>query len=235
MDRHLQLRSYISGHPGAVSKVVEYNPVADRFFQLNFTASNTQLNLADVTDTNKFGHWINAQLQQHNCRFGIGGYMEHRTIYQRSALFDTYDEPRRLHLGVDIWGPAGTSIYAPLAGKIHSFQDNHHFGDYGPTVILEHDLDGLTLYTLYGHLSRQSLTRLKVGHVIESGQKIAELGHADENGSWPPHLHFQLMFDLEGMSGDYPGVGKFSEQETLQANIPDPDIILQIPAATIIA
>ena len=48
------------------------------------------------------------------------------------------DEPRRLHLGVDIWADAGTPVYVPLDGRIHSFRDNNHFGDYGPTVILQH-------------------------------------------------------------------------------------------------
>jgi murein DD-endopeptidase MepM/ murein hydrolase activator NlpD len=235
MDKHWQLSSYLTKHPDAISKVVAFNPTVDKFFQFNFTETNTALSGADVADTEKFSHYINNQLELHNCRLGIGGYMEHRTIYQRSILFDDYEEPRTLHLGVDIWGPTGTHVYAPLAGKIHSFQDNNHFGDYGPTIILEHDLDGLILYSLYGHLSRASLTGLKIGHGIESGQKIAELGQADENGDWPPHLHFQLMFDLQGMSGDYPGVGKFSEKETLILNIPDPNLILQIPAATIVA
>lgn len=235
MDKHRQLSSYITKHPGAVSNVIAFNPAADQFLQFNFTETNTALSGADVADTEKFSHYINTQLQQHNCRFGIGGYMEHRNIYQRSDLFDDYDEPRTLHLGVDIWAPAGTHIYAPLAGKIHSYQDNNHFGDYGPTIILEHNLDGLILYSLYGHLSRMSLHNLKVGHAIETGQKIAELGHADENGDWPPHLHFQLMFDMQGMTGDYPGVGKYSEKETLLLNIPDPNLILQILPATILA
>jgi murein DD-endopeptidase MepM/ murein hydrolase activator NlpD len=234
MDKHWQLSNYISRHPAAISKVVEYSQ-ADKFLHFDFTDTNTRLNLADVADTDKFGHWITTQLEQHNCRFGIGGYMEHRTIYQRSALFDAVDEPRRLHLGVDWWAPAATAIYAPLAGTVHSFQDNNHFGDYGPTIILQHNLDSLTLFSLYGHLSKKSLEGLVIGQVIESGQKIAELGHADENGSWPPHLHFQLMFDLQGMSGDYPGVGKFSEKDHLAENIPNPNLILQIPATTIIA
>jgi hypothetical protein len=96
-------------------------------------------------------------------RYGIGGYMEHRTIYSRSAHFDTADEPRRLHLGVDIWGDAGTPIYSPLAGIVHSFADNDNFGDYGPCIILQHNLGGLALYSLYGHLSRKSLAGLAVG------------------------------------------------------------------------
>ncbi len=235
MDRQGQLREYIHQHPAEVSKVIEFNPSVDRFFHLDFTDTNKQLTTVEIADTEKFTQYINNILADNNCRFGIGGYMEHRTIYHRSDLFNTEDKPRRLHLGTDVWAPVNTAIYSPLAGSIHSFKDNNHFGDYGPTIILQHDLDGLTLYTLYGHLSRKSLQGLQIGHEIESGKKIAELGHADENGSWPPHLHFQLMFDLQGKIGDYPGVGKFSEKAILETNIPNPQIILQMPAATIIS
>lgn len=153
--------------------------------------------------------------------------MEHRTIYTRSTLFDTKDEPRRLHLGVDIWGNAGIPIYAFLAGKVHSFADNNHHGDYGPTIILQHNLDGLILFSLYGHLSRANLAGLKVGQHINLNQQIATLGTAQENGNWPPHLHFQLMFDIGDNYGDYPGVGKYSEKEKYLQNIPNPELILQ--------
>jgi hypothetical protein len=41
-----------------------------------------------VADTEAFSHWINKKLcWNNNCRYGIGGYMEHRTIYTRSAHF----------------------------------------------------------------------------------------------------------------------------------------------------
>jgi murein DD-endopeptidase MepM/ murein hydrolase activator NlpD len=65
-----------------------------------------------------------------------------------------------------------------------------------------------------------------VGNQIEKGQLIASFGNEDENGHWPPHLHFQLMFDMEGCFGDYPGVGKYSEKEKYLQNIPDPNLIL---------
>jgi hypothetical protein len=89
------------------------------------------------------------KLADNNCRYGIGGYMEHRTIYTRSALFDTDDEPRRLHLGVDIWGDAHTCLRA-TKGTVHSFADNDNFGDYGPTIILQHNLDGLSCIVYTG-------------------------------------------------------------------------------------
>jgi murein DD-endopeptidase MepM/ murein hydrolase activator NlpD len=221
-----QLKTYLQNHPGAIGKVVDYNAGTDRLFPLDFTAANTELTTAIIADTPKFTNWVTGQLQANNCRYGIGGYMEHRTIYAVSPHFDTDDEPRRLHLGVDIWGDAGTPIYSPLDGKVHSFQDNNNLGDYGPTIILQHNLDGLTLYSLYGHLSRVSLQGLMVGMPVHKDQQIATLGNNQENGQWPPHLHFQLMFDMEGKQGDYPGVCKYSEMEKYRMNIPDPGLLL---------
>ncbi|MCJ8210880.1 peptidoglycan DD-metalloendopeptidase family protein [Mucilaginibacter sp. RS28] len=234
MDRHAQLAAYLKNNPDKVNKVIDFHPGLTRFYAFDFTSANTELTPADVADTDKFTHWVEDKLRGHDCEFGIGGYMEHRTLYGRSPLFDTDEELRRLHLGVDIWGSAGTAVYAPLAGQVHSFQDNHHFGDYGPTIILEHHLDDLMLYSLYGHLTRESLNGLHEGKAVEADEKIGAFGDADENGSWPPHLHFQLMFDLQGKRGDYPGVGRFSEKELLMHNIPDPAVILQIPDATIV-
>jgi hypothetical protein len=77
------------------------------------------------------------------------------------------------------------------------------------------------------HLSRQDLKGLREGDKVLCGQKLGEFGNAEENGHWPPHLHFQLMFDIEGCRGDYPGVAKFSEKDKWLANIPDPDLILR--------
>lgn len=227
MSRTEQLIAWIKANPSAIGKVVDYDATADTLYTFDFTSANTELDIDTITDSARFSAWINKKLKETGSRYGIGGYMEHRTLYARSPLFNTDDEPRRLHLGVDIWAEAGTPVYAPLAGTVHSFKDNNNFGDYGPTIILQHNLDGLMLYTLYGHLSRESLMGLAIGQPIAKNQQIAQLGGIDENGRWPPHLHFQLMFDMEGWVGDYPGVARFSEKEKWQHNIPDPNLILR--------
>jgi len=226
MDRHLKLAQYIQQHPEATGKVVDYDPLNDRLYTFDFTATNTQLSPDDVADTAKFSAWVDEKLSTGNFKYGIGGYMEHRTLYARSTLFNADEEPRRLHLGVDIWAKAGTPVYAPFAGLVHSFNDNNNFGDYGPTIILEHDLDELKLFSLFGHLNRKCLDKLYEGKVISKNQQIGAFGDRSENGSWPPHLHFQLMFDMEGCKGDYPGVGRFSQKEKLMGNIPDPQMVL---------
>jgi len=226
MDASRRLADYLQGHQTVVGKVVDFNPNKDRLFAFDFTSTNTKLDPEVVADTPRFEEYINRTLAENNCTIGIGGYMEHRTLYARSAHFDTENEPRRLHLGTDIWMPAGTPVYAPLEGFIHSFHNNDNFGDYGPTIILMHHLDGLDLYSLYGHLSRKSLKGLVVGAPVSVNQQIATLGGLIENGGWPSHLHFQLMLDMEGCFGDYPGVCRFSEKDTYLQNIPDPDLLL---------
>lgn len=227
MSRIDQLIAWIKANASVIGKVVDYDASADKVYTFNFTSANTELDLDTITDSARFSEWINKKLTATGSRYGIGGYMEHRTLYARSPLFNTDDEPRRLHLGVDIWAAAGTPVYAPLDAIVHSFKDNNNFGDYGPTIILQHSLGGLALYSLYGHLSRESLNDLIVGQPIAKNQQIAALGDINENGHWPPHLHFQLMFDMEGMMGDYPGVARFSEKEKYLQNIPDPNLILR--------
>src|SRR6478735_5220977 len=103
-----KLAAYIKVRPGAIGKVVDFNVKSGKLYPLDLTATNTELTPDLVIDTEAFSRWINKKLLDNDARYGIGGYMEHRTIYNRSALFDTDDEPRRLHLGVDIWGDAGT-------------------------------------------------------------------------------------------------------------------------------
>jgi murein DD-endopeptidase MepM/ murein hydrolase activator NlpD len=229
MNKHEQLKNWLNCHPNQMGKVVDFDADTDNLLLLDFTDNNTELTSGDIADTERFSDWVSHKLKQNNCLYGIGGYFEHRTIYNRGALFDTDDEPRRLHLGIDIWADAGTPVYAPLAGKIYSCQDNNNFADYGPTIILEHDLDGLKLYSLYGHLSRESLKGLYEGEPVEMNEVLGHFGDATENGQWPPHLHFQLMFDMEGLKGDYPGVCRYSEKEKYRANIPDPNLILKFP------
>ncbi len=158
--------------------------------------------------------------------YGIGGYNEHRTIYSRSEHFDTEEEPRRLHLGTDIWAPAGTPVYNFYEAKVHSFKFNDNFGDYGATIILQYQLNDVSLFGLYGHLSLASLDGLTEGQIIQAGKQFASFGVKEENGFWPPHLHFQLIFDMEGLSGDYPGVCQFSKRESYLQNCPNPALIL---------
>jgi murein DD-endopeptidase MepM/ murein hydrolase activator NlpD len=119
-------------------------------------------------------------------------------------------------------------VMAPLDGIIHSYAFNNNDSDYGATLLLTHQLEGMGFHTLYGHLSLNSLKNLHEGKHIRKGDVTGEFGMRFENGNWPPHLHFQLIIDLQGWKGDYPGVCKFSERAHWLENCPDPDLVLQL-------
>ena len=213
----------------------EFHPVVpfdngDKLLLLDFTEWNKELDAEILKNTNSFINYINSKLGAAKAKYGIGGYDEHRTIYSISRVFDSSDgsEPRRLHLGIDIWGRPYTKVMAPLDGIVHSFAFNNAFGDYGATIILTHNLERQTFHTLYGHLSLNSIKNVHEGDWIKRGDVFAEFGIPFENGSWPPHLHFQLIIDMQEMKGDYPGVCKFSEREKYLNNCPNPDLILQL-------
>ena len=171
---------------GAFHPVVPFEE-RDKLLLMDFTENNAELTDEILTNTNLFSNYINALLEQAGARYGIGGYNEHRTIYSRSRVFDPKDggEARRLHLGVDIWGPPYTRVMAPLDGIVHSFAFNNAYGDYGATIILTHNLDGLIFHSLYGHLSLNSLKNLHEGDVIYKGDVFTGFGIPYENGQWP--------------------------------------------------
>jgi hypothetical protein len=221
-----RLKDFVSNPLNQIGKVVDFNPDEDSLFPFDFTVNNTELTQPILSDTVLFSEWVNDKLATNKAKYGIGGYNEHRTIYSRSEHFDTAAEPRRLHLGVDIWGPAGTPIYSFYDAKVHSFKFNDNFGDYGATIILQYQLGDLTVFGLYGHLNLASLEGLVAGQAIERRKQFARFGVKEENGYWPPHLHFQLLFDMQGLEGDYPGVCQFSQRESYLHNCPDPAIIL---------
>lgn len=156
-----------------------------------------------------------------------GGYGEDRSVYTQALFAPDGEEARTVHLGIDVFAPAGSDVCTPLNARVHSSRINDAEGDYGPTIILEHTpVPGLKFHTLYGHLSRDSLKGLKPGTAFMAGEKIGELGTRRENGGWPPHLHFQVILDIGPAKGDYPGVCKRSEQARWLSLCPDPAPLL---------
>ena len=201
----------------------------DPYVILDFSANNPDLATLNVTDTAVFDAYVFGKLRAAGAKVGVGGYNEPRVIYRRSPHFnESAQEPRQIHLGIDFWMEAGTPVFAPLSGIVHSFQDNTNFGDYGPTIILKHELAGKALYSLYGHLTRNSLEGLQEGQKIKAGEKLAEIGPYPENGDWPPHLHFQLITDMLGLHGDFPGVCSLANRARFLELCPNPNSLLGI-------
>lgn len=222
-----ELARILQKHQSEFQKIIDFNPTKDKLFHFDFTVTNAELRDDDIADTAKFAAYIQHKLETAGAKYGIGGYNEERILYKRSNLFDG-TQPRTVHLGMDIWGPAGTSVYAPLGGTVHSFANNSNFSDYGATIILQHQLDTRVFFSLYGHLSLKDLLPLKEGKYISRGETIGHFGESKENGSWPPHLHIQVVEDMRIMKGDYPGVCTLADREKYLKNCPDPDLIVQM-------
>ncbi|GAB1856423.1 hypothetical protein MHTCC0001_12580 [Flavobacteriaceae bacterium MHTCC 0001] len=198
-----------------------------KYIPIDLSVTNTALNNVDVASSSALSKYINTYLKLHDADVAYGGYLEQRNIYQRSQHFNKQaKEARDIHLAIDLWCAAETPIYAPLDGIVHSFKNNTNYGDYGPTIILEHFIADVTFYTLYGHLSLASIQNLKIGQEFSIGAQIATLGDAIVNGDYPPHLHFQIIKDLQGNYGDYPGVCTTQDLEFFSQNCPNPEVLL---------
>jgi 4-aminobutyrate aminotransferase-like enzyme/Ser/Thr protein kinase RdoA (MazF antagonist) len=187
---------------------------------------------------------MDAELRRVDAAMGIGRYDEPRLLYS-SPLFRPSENPvqesRTIHLGLDLFARPGMPVHAPLAATVEAFANNAQHLDYGPVIILKHAASAgskgpggaadaaESFYTLYGHLTTDSLKGLKIGQPIHAGDKFAAIGSSQENGGWPPHLHFQIITDLLGLGTDFPGVAPASQRNIWKSLSPDPNLLLNIP------
>jgi len=210
-----------------IAKEIEYN----EYVPLDLSKSTLEHLKYPLNTAHDYSKYIQNYLDIHNAKIAYGGYLEERNLYQRSTVFnETNKEERNIHIGLDLWINEAATVYAVLDGKIHSFQNNTALGDYGPTIILEHQVDNFTFYTLYGHLSLESISNIQIGQLVHKGESIGNLGMPPINGDYAPHLHFQIIMDIEQKNGDYPGVCSTSTVNFYKENCPDPTVLLKISA-----
>ncbi|MBU6245848.1 MAG: aminotransferase class III-fold pyridoxal phosphate-dependent enzyme [Actinomycetales bacterium] len=159
----------------------------------------------------------------------LGRYGEERNVYQDEAFDPHGASARTIHLGLDLFAPAGSAVFAPLDGVIEAFADNHTWLDYGPVLILRHETDdGTPFWTLMGHLSRASMASWQVGRQVSAGEQVATVGTPEENVGWPPHVHLQVLTDLCGMGTDVYGVAPRDEGSLWRGISPNPALLLGI-------
>jgi 4-aminobutyrate aminotransferase-like enzyme/Ser/Thr protein kinase RdoA (MazF antagonist) len=169
-------------------------------------------------------------------RIAAGGYDEARVIYGTDAYATgaITDERRTIHIGIDLTLESGSPLFAPLEGVVHGFMDAGERLDYGPVIVLRHDVaddeGALTFFTLYGHLDGSALQGLTSGTRIAAGEQFASVGAAPVNGDWWPHLHFQVITDMLDVPCNFNGVAPASERRTWLSLCPDPNLLLGIPA-----
>jgi 4-aminobutyrate aminotransferase-like enzyme/Ser/Thr protein kinase RdoA (MazF antagonist) len=215
---------WIGRHP---SSVLPFELDASSVHTLDLSIGSLELGGLDVLDdVGRFTAHVFGTMKAAGATVGVGRYNEPRPLYTSEAFRPKPGEsfePRTLHIGMDLFVPAGTPLRAPLKSIVHSFQNNDAPLDYGPTIILEHVTDDNDrFWTLYGHLSTRSLEGLKIGKAFGQGEVLATVGDYPINGNWPPHLHFQIILDMLDEEGDYPGVVPPSQRSLWLGLCPEP-------------
>ena len=157
----------------------------------------------------------------------IGRYREDRAVYDADDFATPFGERRTLHLAIDVFVPARSSVHAPLDAIVRAADIRGDRGDYGGVIILEHVTPvGVAFWLLIGHLSHACIADLKVGQNVARGEVVGVVGMKHENGGWPPHLHAQLYTDLLGKTTDIAGVARRSELDVRESISPNPAPLL---------
>lgn len=211
------------------TSIINTTNLKDSYISVDLSTGNKELDKVDITRANECEAYIKQQLELKKGTVAFGGYLEKRNLYANNENFAKQSsDVRNIHLGVDFWADAGAEVIVPVSGVVHSFKNNNVFGDYGPTIILEHTIYEQTFFTLYGHLSVSSLNNIYVGKEIVQGTVLATLGTAEVNVGYAPHLHFQLIMDIKDFKGDYPGVCTKKDLAYYAQNCPNPNLLLKI-------
>jgi len=187
-------------------------------------------NTKNLTDPKLLDDAITRSMNEAGVSLAIGRYDEARAFYTTNAFAARSNDGlawRTIHMGLDFFIKEGSEVFAVWDGTIHSFADNKADRDYGPTIILKHQVSAdLIFYTLYGHLTIDSITSLNTGQLVKKGECIGRVGKQSENGNWPSHLHFQIILDMLEKLGDFPGVAFATQRDLWKSISPDPWLLL---------
>ena len=163
---------------------------------------------------------------------GIGPWCEDRPVYSSDAFRSVFAPGlrRSLHLGLDLFAPAGTAVRTPLDGMVADLFETDLPLDYGHAVLLRHEPEpGLVFHSLWGHLSAQTSRDRKVGEQLKAGQVIGWMGSPAENGNWQPHAHIQLITYAPVRAADVIGAGEAAYRDVWAELFPSPASFAGLP------
>ena len=110
----------------------------------------------------------------------------------------------QMHEGIDIKclqrdkkGEPIDPVMAAADGTVIYYNAKPSLSNYGNYVVLRHYIEGVEIYSLYGHL-REVRNGLKVGQAIMAGEPIATMGRTSNTrqgiSKERAHVHFELNF-----------------------------------------
>ena len=230
-----KVKQWLQANAGSVASILDVDTKTAASVVCDLSVGSTFLgaNPGGANDA-ELEERISAEITRAGAAFGVGRYNEPRLVYT-SPLFgasnNPTDERRTVHLGMDLFVEPGARLRAPLEGVVHLTANNFAPLDYGPVVILRHETgDGKEFFTLYGHLTKETIGGLQEGQRVRRGEEFARVGTTDENGGWMPHGHFQIILDLLELGTEFPGVAYASQRAVWTSLSPDPNLLLGIPA-----
>ncbi len=92
-------------------KLFEFNLNQSNCCLIDLSENNEALKNIDTHNLEQLHGFIFNKIQQEGKKAGIGGYLERRSLYQKSEVFRSDSSNfRNIHLGVDIWCAENTAI-----------------------------------------------------------------------------------------------------------------------------
>lgn len=138
---------------------------------------------ADSGVTNFAGTWVNDPNAAIQWPFPVGV-----PISAQFGSVSYLSEFSRPHRGVDLTPGAGAEIHAVAGGTVRIATEAG--GDYGVTVVIDHNINGELVSTRYGHMQYGSLN-VEVGDTVEPGEVVGKVGSTGK--STGAHLHLEVL------------------------------------------
>ena len=194
-------------------------------YVFDFSSKNPKTLNYNLDNFQEFNENIFNELKNSGKKWGIGEYLEERKNILRGSI-NIINEKRIYHLGLDIIVPYNSVVFCPLDGYVHKLGKENQKGNYGGYLILKHQVNNHTFYSLYGHLKTPH--KVQLGEKILAGQELALIGKESDSGGWFCHLHLQIITQ-KAMNEGYSEWGYISEKLLPKVGeyFPDPNFLFK--------
>ena len=194
-------------------------------YVFDFSSKNPKTLNYNLDNFQEFNENIFNELKNSGKKWGIGEYLEERKNILRGSI-NIINEKRIYHLGLDIIVPYNSVVFCPLDGYVHKLGKENQKGNYGGYLILKHQVNNHTFYSLYGHLKTPH--KVQLGEKILAGQELALIGKESDSGGWFCHLHLQIITQ-KALTKGYSEWGYISEKLLPKVGeyFPDPNFLFK--------
>ena len=194
-------------------------------YVFDFSSKNPKTLNYNLDNFQEFNEDVFNELKHSGKKWGIGKYLEERKNILRGSI-NIINEKRIYHLGLDIIVPYKSVVFCPLDGYVYKLGKETQKGNYGGYLVLKHQVNNQTFYSLYGHLKTPH--KVQLGEKILAGQELALIGKESDSGGWFCHLHLQIITQ-KAMNEGYSEWGYISEKLIPKVGeyFPDPNFLFK--------